>query len=88
MTALAEALTFAVAYLGSTPRSDDNDEDNDVNALESLAALLQTATGEEREAIRSAAEKAIASIEKSSSPNTQLLQGYRSCIENFCEPVA
>ena len=82
MKALAEALTYALTYLSSVPRNYDGDADDDCKALECITATLREATTEERNAIRAACEAAIASM---TLPNHTLVQGYRDCIENFCE---
>jgi hypothetical protein len=84
MKALAEALSFSVAFLASVGRNDDDAADDDCDALESITAIVREATPPELEAIRAASESAISTLLKSSPPNDALIQGYRDCIENFC----
>lgn len=87
MKSLAEALSYSVAYLASTNRNDDDASDNDCDALESITAIVREATPPELEAIRVASESAIAELLKSDRPSHELIQGYRDCIENFCNPT-
>lgn len=84
MKALAEALSFSVAYLASANRNDDDASDHDCDALGSITAIVRQATTQELEAIRIASESAISDLLKSQTPNNELIQGYRDCIENFC----
>ena len=84
MKALAEALAYSVAFLASVSRDDDDEADDDCDALESITAIVREATPPELEAIRVASESAISTLLKSSPPNHALVQGYRDCIENFC----
>ncbi len=87
MKALAEALAYSVAYLASTNRNDDDAADDDCDALDSITALVREATPAEIEAIRTASESAIATLLQDSEPDHEFIQGYRDCIENFCNPT-
>jgi hypothetical protein len=84
MKSLAEALSYSVAFLASVVRDDDDAADDDCDALESITAIVRGATAPELEAIRAASESAIADLLKAETPNHELIQGYRDCIENFC----
>ena len=84
MKSLAEALSYSVAFLASVGRNDEDDADDDCNALESITAIVRQATQPELEAIRAASEFAIADLLKAETPDHELIQGYRDCIENFC----
>ncbi len=84
MQALAEALSYSVAFLASVGRNDEDDADDDCDALEAITAIVRQATPPELAAIRAASESAISTLLKSSPTNDALIQGYRDCIENFC----
>lgn len=55
MNALAQALAITTAYIASRPPLDDDEEDQDVNILETVAAILQSADTAEVEALTDAA---------------------------------
>ncbi len=88
MKSLAEALAYSVAFLASVDRNDEDDADDDCDALESITSIVRGATAPELEAIRAASESAISILLKSEPPDQALIQGYRDCIENFCNQTA
>jgi hypothetical protein len=83
MKALADALVYAVAFIDSREPSDDEDEDQDVGALESIAYYLGSATDKEKDALAAAAERALAAELKSSRPNKALVRDYKRWMENM-----
>ncbi len=88
MKSLAEALSYSVAFLASVGRDDEDAADDDCDALESITAIIRGATPPELEAIRVASESAISTLLKSEPSDQALIQGYRDCIENFCNQTA
>jgi hypothetical protein len=87
MKSLAEALSYSVAFLASIDRNDEDAADDDCDALESITAIVRQATPPELAAIRAASESAIATLLEFPEPDHPLIQGYRDCIENFCNPT-
>lgn len=55
MKALAQSTALAIAYISSRPVMSDDQEDEDVEILESLAAILQSASTEEIQIMEEAA---------------------------------
>ena len=85
MNSLAKALAYAMAYLGTVARESDTDEDNDAEALESVAAELASITPSERKALQDAAKSAISIQEQSESPNYSLINGFNDVLEHLKE---
>ncbi|MFN0078234.1 MAG: hypothetical protein ACKVY0_17410 [Prosthecobacter sp.] len=85
MNSLANALAYAMAYLGTVARESEADEDNDADALESIAAELASITPRERQALQDAAKLAISSEETSESPNYSLINGCNDVLEHLKE---
>jgi hypothetical protein len=85
MVALSNALAFAMAYLGNADRETSADADNDVKALEDIAALLADVSLVEAKALADAAWRAIKVEQQASSPNQSLMEGYQSVIEHLAE---
>lgn len=86
MEAIADALVFAVAYIngrtGEDPESEDDDE-RDVNAMESIAAFLRAATPAEEGALAAAAERALTEERSAPRPRPELLHVYEHWMENM-----
>ncbi len=85
MEALCKSLVFALAYLGTVARESDDDEDNDVAALERMAFELNSMTSAEKKSLLATAKAAIASEQKAKKPNHSLISGYNSVLEQFAE---
>lgn len=85
MEALSKALAYTIAYLGSVVRETGNDADNDVGALEDIAALIDELTPPEKASLQAAAGQAIAEAEKAEQPNYNLIEGYHSILEHLAE---
>jgi hypothetical protein len=82
MTAIADALVLAVVHINL--RDDEEDEtylDQDVAALEGIAARLREATPEELDALAAAAERALAAELKSRQPNPRFVHDYAHWME-------
>jgi hypothetical protein len=83
MKSISSALAFAMAYLGTVGRESDTDEDNDVKALEDIAAELASMTRRERQSLQNAAQTAIEVELAAKSPNHSLVSGYRDVLEHL-----
>jgi len=84
MNAIADALVFAAAYIGTAPANDDR-EDVDCAALEGIGAILTSASAQERQLLRDAAERAITEESASLAPRQDLLAAYRAFIESYLD---
>jgi len=82
MNAIAEALVYAVTYINLREDDTEDDEGDDVGALESIAAILQDATEAEKDALAAAAEKALAE-EQSDYPREEVAQDFRTWMEDM-----
>lgn len=85
MNALCKSLAFALAYLGTVARESDDDEDNDVEALERMVFELNSMTPAEKKALLATAKAAIAIEQKAKKPNHTLISGYNSVLEQFAD---
>ena len=84
MNALADAFVFATAYLSAAP-ADDEREDADCSALESIGAILSHASPPERQALREATERAISQESASSTPREEWLAAYQAIVESYTQ---
>lgn len=86
MKSLADALVYSVVYISlkRNPIDDDGceDEDTDVDALESIASCLAKATDAEKDELAAAANRALV-MEKSRSPRKEFIREYSSWMENM-----
>ncbi|MBL8741931.1 MAG: hypothetical protein JNK04_12575 [Myxococcales bacterium] len=80
--AVTDALVYAVAYLGVAD-CDDSREDQDVGALESIAAVLQEATSAEHDELAAAAERALSKERASVNPRKSFVAAYESFMEDL-----
>src|SRR5262245_41964678 len=84
MDAIADALVYAVTYINC--RGEDGDEeflDDDVGALESIAACLRNTTPAEQDALATAAERALAEERSSRKPRPKFLRDYAHWMEEM-----
>lgn len=77
MNALADAVIAALSYISTAPANDDR-EDDDVRALESVCAILHRCSSSERDALRTALSRARAAAALSPSPGPDLLDTLRA----------
>lgn len=63
MKNLADCLALAIVHIATRQPHDDEDEDDDVSALESIAADLQDAPADEIAALRESTKR-LATVEK------------------------
>ncbi|MDB5334801.1 MAG: hypothetical protein JWN70_420 [Planctomycetaceae bacterium] len=82
MNTIASALIYAVAYINLRASDDEDDGDGDAGALESIAAMLSSATEEERDELAAAVELALAQ-EKSGIPRDEFIQTYSTWMEDM-----
>ncbi|MCA9072583.1 MAG: hypothetical protein KDA84_26855, partial [Planctomycetaceae bacterium] len=75
MNTIADALVYAVTYISLRGGEKDFDDDEDVGALESIAAMLCSATRKEKEALALAADRAFTE-EKNGAAREEFLQDY------------
>lgn len=80
MKSIADALVYAVTYINL--EENQNDEDDDVGALESIAAMLQSATEDEKNALSAAAEKALAN-ELIHTSREEFIRDYSTWMEDM-----
>lgn len=78
MKAIANSIVYAVAYINCRKGGDD---DADVEALESIAFTLRSATDKELDALSDAAERALAE-EKSGSRREEFIRIYSMWMED------
>lgn len=87
MRSLADAIVYAVTYINLWQDEREEFLDDDVGALESIAAHLGDASPEEQDALAEAAERALAQELASSQPREKFVADYRSWMEDmFGEP--
>jgi hypothetical protein len=83
MQALADAVVYAVTYI-NLPRGDDEEEDDDCGALESIADLLRNgATDLEQDALAAAAKRALCAERESPSPRPEFIASYSNWMEEM-----
>lgn len=78
----ALALVYAVTYLNQRV-SDDEDSDDDVGAMESIAATLANCTPAELDLLSQAAQQAFKEEKRSSKPRQDFLDDYASWMESM-----
>lgn len=87
MGALADAVVYAVTYINLWEDEREEFLDDDVGALESVAAYLQTISPEEQDTLAEAAERALRAEQASARPRERFLADYRTWMEDmFGEP--
>lgn len=79
MSAIADALVYAVAYIDCR----DGEDDDDVGALESIAAFLQETTDAEQDSLAAAAERALAAEKSSTSPREDFVHDFEFWMEEM-----
>jgi hypothetical protein len=80
MDAIADALILAVAHINC--RGDDDEQlQEDVGALEGIAACLRNCSPAEEDALAAAAERASAAERNRTRPNKKLLHDYEHWME-------
>jgi hypothetical protein len=79
MKSIADALVYAAAYISLRKSGDD---DADVEALESIAFMLRSATHAELDALAAAAERAI-SDEKGHPRREEFVRAHASWMEDL-----
>ena len=82
MNSIADALVYAVTYISLRGAEEEEFDDDDVGALESIAGMLNSATEEEKDALSAAAEKALAD-ELNSAPREEFARDYRTWMETM-----
>ncbi len=82
MNSIADALVYAVAYLDCRDIG-DGELDDDVGALESVAAFLHHATREEEDALAAAAHRAFALEQNAPSTRPDFIESYATWMENM-----
>jgi hypothetical protein len=82
MNAIADALVYAVTYINLRGGDDEVDDDGDVGALESIAALLRSASAEEEDALAAAAERALAA-EMNYAPRDEFVRDYKTWMQDI-----
>jgi hypothetical protein len=80
MRALADALVYAATYINCRAASED--DDGDVEALESIAGSLHEATPAEEDELAAAAERALAEEVASKTPRPDFVRGYATWMED------
>ncbi len=87
MRALADAIVYAVTYINLWEDEREEFLDDDVGALESIAARLDKASPQEQDALAEAAERALAQELASPHPRDKFIADYRNWMEDmFGEP--
>ena len=84
MRGLADALTYAIAYL-NVATGDDDRHDDDCRALESIVHTLDSCSVAEQQALADAATRAITRESAVASPNNLLVSTYRDILDDFNE---
>ena len=82
MKSIADALVYAVTYINLMGATEEEYDDGDVGALESIAAMLNSATEQEKDALAAAAEKALAD-ELNHVPRQEFVRDYRTWMQDL-----
>ena len=82
MKSIANAIVYAVAYIEVAEHNDTKRFDDDVGALESIAAKLRDATRDELAALADAAERALDREMKLPQPRSRFVEVYSTWMEN------
>lgn len=80
---IADALVYAVTYINCRETDDDDCEQDDVGALESLAGLLEDCGEAEKDALAAAASRALAAELRSPSPRDAFVDDYSTWMEDI-----
>lgn len=84
MDAISDALVYAVAYINCRGDEDDDDLlDDDVGALESIAAFLHNTMSAEQDALADAAERALAAEKMRGRPREKFVRDYSNWMEDM-----
>lgn len=84
MDAIADALVLAVAHINCRGDEDDDEQlDEDVGALEGIAAYLRKCTSAEEDALAAAADRAAAAERARKRPNKKFLRDYELWMEEM-----
>jgi hypothetical protein len=87
MKKLADAIVYAVTYINLWDDEREEFLDDDVGALESIAACLHQATEAEQDALAEAAERALAAELIVAQPREGFVADFRTWMEDmFGEP--
>lgn len=82
MKATSDALVYAVTYINLRECDRGADDDSDVGALESIAAMLRSGTREEEDALAAAAERALVE-ERSGAGREEFIRLYGTWMEDM-----
>ena len=84
MDAIADALVYGVAFINCRCDEDDDDlHDNDVGALESIAAFLRNTTPAEQDALAAAADRALEQEKGCDRPRAKFVHDYAHWMEEM-----
>lgn len=83
MKSLSDAVVYAVVFIDLWDDCDEEFLDDDVGALESIAAYLQDASSEEKDALAGAAERALEAEKASNRPRPKFINAYETWMENM-----
>ena len=83
MKSIADALVYAVSYINCRDAEDDDLADDDVSAVESIAAYLSDATSAEQDALATAAKKALLEEQSLASPRRELIDDFSTWMEGL-----
>jgi hypothetical protein len=83
MTAIADALVYAVTFISLWDNEQDEFDDENTGALESIMGMLNDATDAEKDALAAAAETALACEKASPRPRSKFIQDYGAWMEEM-----
>ncbi len=84
MKHIAKALVYICEYVDM--RSDEhNDEDDDIEAVQHVAALLDKCDGEERKALKKASLALAEEEAKSEDPNEEMVEDYENWVGEYLD---
>lgn len=81
--ATARALVYAVTYI-NLRIADDDESDDDVGALESIAAIIANCNESELDQLSHAAKEAYNEERRSANPREEFLEDYGNWMESIC----
>lgn len=84
MSAIADALVYAVTYI-NIASGDDDRSDDDCGALESITGFLREASPAELQVLHVAVNRAIAAENATKSPRPDILNAYNDFIETIID---
>lgn len=83
---IADALVYAVAYINLRENAREDEDEDDVDALESIAGFLSSSTPQDQDFLAAAAERALAS-EQAGANREEFVDEYETWMEAmFGEP--